>query len=400
MRDSSFNPWPCFSEEEIEAAAAVLRSGKVNYWTGNQGKLFEQEFAAYHNRRYALAVANGTVALELGLAAMGIGPGDEVIVPSRTFIASASSAVMRGAIPVCADVSAESQTLTSETIRASITPKTKAVVAVHLAGWCCDMDPILSLAEQHGLQVLEDCAQSHGAKYKGRLAGSMGDAGAFSFCQDKIMSTGGEGGMLLTDDSEIFERAWSLRDHGKSHALCSQLTSTGQGFRWLHESFGTNWRLTEMQSAIGRVLLRRLEQGVELRRRNASILTQHFRTVPGLRVTEPPDYIQHAYYKYYAFIRPEMLNPEWSRDRIITAINAQGIPCFSGSCSEIYMEKAFDSLAAIRPSRRMPVARSLGETSLMFLVHPTLSERDMLETCRVVESVMSEATWRMEKVAA
>ena len=400
MRDRPFNSWPCFSEEEIEAAAAVLRSGKVNYWTGNQGKLFEQEFAAYHNRRYALAVANGTVALELGLAAMGISPGDEVIVPSRTFIASASSAVMRGAVPVCVDVSPDSQTLTSETIEASITPKTKAVVAVHLAGWCCDMDSIMALAEQYGLRVIEDCAQSHGARYKRRLAGSMGNAGAFSFCQDKIMSTGGEGGMLLTDDEEIFKRAWSLRDHGKSHDLCSQFTSAGQGFRWLHESFGTNWRLTEMQSAIGRVLLRRLERDVDIRRRNASILSQHFRAVPGLRVPEPPDYIRHAYYKYYAFLRPETLREDWSRDRIVAAINAQGIPCFSGSCSEIYMEKAFDSVDAVRPARRLPVARSLGKTSLMFLVHPTLSESDMLDTCSVVESIMSEATWRMEKVAA
>jgi dTDP-4-amino-4,6-dideoxygalactose transaminase len=318
----------------------------------------------------------------------GIGPGDEVIVPSRTFIASASCAVMRGAKPVLADVDPDSQNLTAETIEPLLTPRTKAIIAVHLAGWPCNMNSIVALAREHGLKVIEDCAQAHGATYIGQPVGSLGNVGAFSFCQDKIMTTGGEGGMLTTNDKLIWERAWSFKDHGKSY----DAVYNGQhppGFRWLHESFGTNWRLTEVQSAVGRVLLRKLPRLVETRRRNAAILRESFSRVPGLRVTVPPTEIGHSYYKYYAFVRPENLRDGWNRDRIIAALSAEGIPCFTGSCSEIYLEKAFPE--SMRPARRLEVASKLGETSLMFLVHSTLSEEDMLDTCRAVEKVFEAA---------
>lgn len=383
-----FNPWPHFDAEEIEAATAVLRSGKVNYWTGIEGREFEKEFAAVTGCKHAVAVANGTVALELALYALGIGPGDQVIVPSRTFIASASCAVMRGAIPVIADVDAESQNLTADTVRPLLSPRTKAIVAVHLAGWPCDMDPILELARERGLKVIEDCAQAHGAIYKGRPVGCLGDVATFSFCQDKIMTTGGEGGMLTTNDETIWKRSWSFKDHGKSYdAVQNHQNSTG--FRWLHESFGTNWRLTEMQSAIGRVLLQRLPSFVETRRKNAAILTQFFSKLPGLRVAVPAPGIHHSYYKYYAFVRPENLRDGWNRDRIMAAISAEGIPCFSGSCSEIYLEKAFPP--EMRPAKRLDIARELGETSLMFLVHPTLGEREMRDTCRAVKKIFEVA---------
>jgi dTDP-4-amino-4,6-dideoxygalactose transaminase len=328
------------------------------------------------------------VALELALYALGVGPGDEVIVASRTFIASASSAVMRGATPVFADVDPISQTITPDTIRQVLSSRTKAIVAVHLAGWPCDMDSIMALARERGIKVIEDCAQAHGATYKGRPVGCLGDMAAFSFCQDKIMSTGGEGGMLTTNDEELWRRAWSYKDHGKSYdAVFAEPTS--QGFRWLHESFGTNWRLTEMQSAIGRVLLSRLQSSVERRRRNAHILSERFLRVPALRVTIPSEEISHAYYKYYVFLRPELLRDGWNRDRLQEAILAEGIPCFSGSCSEVYLEKAFPE--SLRPSRRLPVAQWLGETSLMFLVHPTLSEQDMWDTAQAVEKVLQAA---------
>ena len=388
LRGTHFAPWPQFESEEIEAATRVLQSGKINYWTGEEGRRFEEEFAAQAGCKYGVAVANGTVALELALYALGIGPGDEVIVPSRTFIASASCAVMRGAKPILADVDRDSQNLTADTIRPLITARSRGIVAVHLAGWPCDMDPILKLAREHGLKVIEDCAQCHGATYKNRPVGSLGDAAAFSFCQDKIMTTGGEGGMLTTSDERIWRRAWSFKDHGKNY----DTVYNGKhcpGFRWLHECFGTNWRLTEMQSAMGRVLLRKLPRFVEGRRKNADILTEKFRTIPGLRVTVPPPLIGHSYYKYYAFVRPEHLKAGWNRDRIMTAINAQGIPCFSGSCSEIYLEKAFPT--EMRPNQRLEVARDLGETSLMFLVHPTLSEIDMIDTCNAVRGVFQAA---------
>ena len=382
--------WPRFAEDEIAAVTAVLRSGKVNYWTGGEARAFEREFAAAVGCEHAVALANGTVALEAALNALGIGPGDEVVVPSRTFIASASCCVMRGAVPVFADVDPVSQNLTAETVRAVLTPGTKAVIAVHLAGWPCEMDPIMALAREHGLKVIEDCAQAHGATYRGRPVGSIGHAGAFSFCQDKILSTGGEGGMLTTNDEEVRHRAWSFKDHGKSWEAV-QRPPDSQVFRWLHESFGTNGRMTEMQAAIGRVILSKLPGWLDARRRHAALLTERFEALPALRVTVPPGHVGHAYYKYYVFLRRECLRSGWSRDRIVRALQADGIPCGSGSCSEVYLEKAFED-TSLRPPGRLPVARELGQSSLMFLVDPTLAEDDVLRTCRAVESVLREAT--------
>src|SRR5580692_903313 len=386
---SAFAPWPYFEADEIEAAASVLRSGKVNYWTGQEGRLFEAEFASSVGTKHAICVANGTVALELALQALGIGRGDEVITSSRTFIASASCIVMRGARPVCVDVDPDSQNITAETIRRVITPKTKAIIVVHLAGWPCDMDSILELAEEHGLKVIEDCAQAHGASYKGKPVGSLGHMAAFSFCQDKILTTGGEGGMLTTNDEQLWNRAWSYKDHGKGYDAVFRREHP-PGFRWLHESFGTNWRLTEMQSALGRVILRKLPEWVAIRRNNAARLTECFRSMPALRVTEPPSEIGHSFYKYYAFVRSERLRPGWDRDRIVAEITTAGVPCFSGSCSEIYLERAF--AGELGPPARLPVARELGETSLMFLVHPTLLDIHLEMTCETVKRVIELAT--------
>ena len=397
VRTRKFAPWPSLSEDEVEAVNLVLRSGKLNYWTGSEGRKFETEFAAFAGCEHAIAVANGTVALELALYALGIGTGDEVIVPSRTFVASASCAVMRGARPVFADVDPISQTLTADSIREVLSPSTRAIIAVHLAGWPCDMDPIIELAREHGLKVIEDCAQAHGATYKGRPVGCLGDVAAFSFCQDKIMSTGGEGGMLTTNDDELWKRAWSFKDHGKAYDAAHK-EQTSPGFRWLHESFGTNWRLTEMQAAIGRSLLAKLPSQVECRRRNARTLSVRFGAIPSLRTTIPPEEVGHAYYKYYVFLRTEWLRVGWSRDHLLQAITAEGIPCFSGSCSEIYLEKAFPE--DMRPAQRFQVARQLGETSLMFLVHPTLSEQDMLDTACAVEKVLQSATLQLPEALA
>lgn len=384
----SFSPWPYFAEQEIEAVAAVLRSGKVNYWTGEEGRRFEAEFAAYVGCKYAVCVANGTVALELALYALGIGQGDEVITTPRTFIASASSVVMRGGRPVCVDVDRASQNITAASIRSAITRRTKAIIAVHLAGWPCDMDAILELAREHNLSVIEDCAQAHGATYKGRQVGSLARIAAFSFCQDKILTTGGEGGMITTDDKELWQRAWSYKDHGKSYDAVYRRDHP-PGFRWLHDSFGTNWRMTEMQSILGRQLLTKLREWVEIRRQNAAQLTAALENISALRIPKPPSNIGHAYYKYYVFVRPERLKRNWDRDRIMSEINAAGVPCASGSCSEIYLERAFAQ--EMRPSGYLPVARELGETSLMFLVHPTLTERHMQFTADTIARVMKNA---------
>ena len=390
LRTRPLAVWPVFGQEEIDAAAAVLRGGKVNYHSGSQGRLFEREFAEAAGCRYAVAVANGTAALELALTALGIGPGDEVIVTGRSFIASASCCIMRGAKPVFADVDQSSGNVVAETIRAVLSPRTKAIIAVHLAGWPCEMDPILELAASRGLLVVEDCAQAHGATYKARPVGSFGDAAAFSFCQDKILSTGGEGGMLTTNRRSIWQRAWSLKDHGKSWEAVRRPDDSSV-FRWLHESFGTNLRMTEMQAAIGRVMLQKLPGWVAARREHAARLAERLGSLPQIRLALPPSHAGHSYYKYYVYVRPEWLRAGWSRDRMVRAIAAEGIPCGSGTCSEIYLEKAFDD-TALRPAVRLPVARELGQTSLMLLVHPTLGRDDVLDTARAVEKVVRRAT--------
>ncbi|WP_080712524.1 DegT/DnrJ/EryC1/StrS family aminotransferase [Pseudomonas brassicacearum] len=390
MLNTPFSPWPSFTEEEADAVRAVLLSNRVNYWTGQECREFEKEFAAWAQVKHAVAVTNGTVALDLALKALGIGAGDEVVVTPRTFLASVSSIVNCGAVPVFADVDRETQNFTADSIRAVLTSRTRAFICVHLAGWPCDMDPIMSLAKEFGIKVIEDCAQAHGAFYKGRPVGSIGDIGAWSFCQDKIMTTGGEGGMVTTNDSELWSSMWSFKDHGKSWEAVYEHEHP-PGFRWLHESFGTNWRMLEIQAVIGRIQLRRMRNWNTSRLNNARQIWECARTCVALRVPVVPEDIVHAAYKCYVFVRPDKLKINWDRDRILTEIAAQGVPCFSGSCSEVYLEKAFDN-TRWRPEKRLAAAKELGETSLMFMVHPTLTEAQVAKTCDILKRIMSEAT--------
>lgn len=389
MLNGLFAPWPSFTQEESDAVSRVLLSNRVNYWTGQECREFEKEFAAWTGCDYAVSLANGTLALDVALKVLGIGPGDEVIVTPRTFLASASCVVTAGATPVFADVDVNSQNITAETIRAVLTPKTRAIICVHLAGWPCDMDPIMALANEHGIKVIEDCAQAHGALYKGRAVGTIGHVGAWSFCQDKIMTTGGEGGMVTTNDRNLWSMMWSYKDHGKSWEAMYEREHP-PGYRWVHESFGTNWRMTEMQAVIGRIQLRRMADWHAARQRNAAAILSAARSCPGLRVPDVPEYIEHAWYKCYVFLRPEMLVAGWGRERIIEAINERGVPCYGGSCPEVYLEKAFDN-TGWRPEHRLPVARQLGEVSLMFLIHPTLTEQEVAKTCEVLVDVMRQA---------
>lgn len=380
--------WPSFGPEEIEAASRVLQSGKVNYWTGDECRSFEREFAAYAHCSYAIALANGSVALELALRILEIGSGDDVVTTPRTFIAPVSCAALLGARPIMADVDPESQNITAHSIEKVLTPKTRAIVAVHLAGWPCDMDPILELARSRNVAVIEDCAQAHGAMYKGRAVGSLADAGAFSFCQDKIITTGGEGGMLTLPSEELFERAWAFKEHGKSYDAVFRRQHPC-GFRWLHESFGTNLRMTEIQAAIGRVQLTRLDGWLEERRRRAATYNYLLRDVPGLRLTTPPERCRHSYYKYDVFIQPNSLKSEWSRDRIVQELNARGVNCTVGTCGEIYLQKAFP--AEWRPKQRLPIAQALGETSIMFPIPPTLHLDQVHRNADILASLMREA---------
>lgn len=395
MLNTSFSPWPSFTLEEAQAVQRVLLSNKVNYWTGTECREFEKEFADFVGSRYAVSLANGTLALDLALNGLGIGVGDEVIVTPRTFIASVSCVVNAGARPVFADVDVESGNLTAETIADVLTPRTKAVICVHLAGCPCNMDPIMSLAAKYNLKVIEDCAQAHGAQYKGKSVGSIGHVGAWSFCQDKIMSTGGEGGMVTTNDEALWRKMWSFKDHGKSFEAVYEREHP-PGFRWLHESFGTNWRMMEMQAAIGRIQLRQMKDWTRKRSENAHMISEalaQFDSEIGtirLPLYELEHGSNHAYYKLYAYVRPQNLSEGWSRDRIIEEINALGVPCYQGSCSEVYMEKAFDN-TGWSPKERLLVAKELGETSLMFLVHPTLTVDEIDKTCKAIKSVLNLA---------
>lgn len=409
MLNTPFSPWPSFTQEEADAVQRVLLSNRVNYWTGEECRAFEREFAEWVGTRHAVSLANGTLALDIALKALGIGPGDEVIVTPRTFIASVSCVVNAGAIPVFADVDPDSGNIEADGIAKVLTPRTRAVICVHLAGWPCDMDPIMALADRHGLKVIEDCAQAHGARYRGRSVGSIGHVGAWSFCQDKIMTTGGEGGMVTTNDETLWRAMWAYKDHGKSYAAVYE-RSHPPGFRWLHESFGTNWRMLELQAVIGRIQLARMADWHAARARNAEALLRVLERfagangpirLPAFRCRSCAGRCQeagagattcaHAYYKLYTHVRPERLLPGWTRDSIVAEVVRRGVPCYQGSCSEVYLEKAFDG-TPWRPGERLPVARLLGETSLMLLVHPTLTAEEVRKTGEVLTAVLTEAS--------
>lgn len=400
MLNGPFSPWPSFTLEEAQAVQDVLLSNRVNYWTGKECVEFEKEFAQFAETKHAIALANGTNALDLALKGLGIGEKEheEVIVTSRTFVASASCIANVGAVPIFADVDRDSQNITATTVAEKITPRTRAIVAVHLAGWPCDMQELMALAEQYGLYVIEDCAQAHGARYQGRSVGGIGHVGCWSFCQDKIMTTGGEGGMVTTNDTALWKRMWAYKDHGKSWDAV-YVQEHPPGFRWLHDTFGTNWRMTEMQAVIGRIQLKRMPEWSAIRQMNAQRIWQAAFDCKGLRV---PDFCldmasgslrqdtQHAAYKCYVFIDPRQLRNGWDRDRILSDINLRGVPCFPGSCSEVYLEKAFLN-AGWQPQSNLPVAQELGQTSLMFLCHPTLSQEEINKTCQVLKEVMALA---------
>ncbi len=390
VRTTPLPDWPFYNEDTVAAVTEVLQSGQVNYWTGNRGREFEQGFARFSDTRFAVAVANGSVALELALRGVGLQPGDEVITTCRSFIATAGSIVLCGGKAIFADIEPESQNISARTIAPLITPRTRAVIVVHHAGLACDMDPILALAGQHGFQVIEDCAQAHGARYKGRPVGGLGHVGCWSFCQDKIMTTGGEGGMLTTNDEAIWRQAWSYKDHGKNYDKVFA-ADPRPGYRWLHDSFGSNWRLTEMQAAIGLLQLEKMDDWHRRRTANAQVLIDGLADLAGLYVPVVPDGFEPAWYKFYAFVVPAALAPGWDRDRIKAAIQAEGVPCDTGTCPEMYREEAFAD-TGMRPQGRLPVAMDLGLRSLFFQVHTALNPDDLGQVVTAVRKVMAVAT--------
>jgi len=397
------NSWPSYSISESNLISKTLLSNKVNYWTGNQTKKFENEFAKVIGSKYAIAVANGSLALELALRSLGLGSGDEVIVTSRTFVASASSISNIGADPIFVDVDPNSGNISPKEILKALTTKTKAIICVHLAGWPCDMDSIMKIAYQNGIKVIEDCAQAHGAKYKGKYVGSIGDIGTWSFCQDKIISTGGEGGMVTTNDNSLWKKMWSYKDHGKNHSIIFDGNQDQVGFKWVHDSIGTNFRMIEIQAALGRFQLKKLNRWVKQRNKNAQAIFKILSKYESIRI---PDFkcsdtckkdchkaqgCLHAFYKCYVYVDQNFLKSNWSRNKIIEEINKKNIPCYAGSCSEIYLEKAFEGYKK-KPKERLFFAKLLGDSSLMFLVHPSISKENMNLCLSVIENVILRAT--------
>ena len=390
MLNTNFSPWPSFTQEEVDAVSSVLLSNKVNYWTGSKCRQFEKEFSKWCDVKYSVALANGTLALDSAFKALEISEGDEVIVTSRTFIASVSSIVNAGASPVFVDIDLESQNIDPRFIQKKITSKTKAIVCVHLAGWPCEMDEISQIAIKNGIFIIEDCSQAHGAKYKGKSVGSIGDIGCWSFCQDKIMTTGGEGGMVTTNSEKLWKKMWSYKDHGKNYDLAHS-RSPSNVYRYIHDSFGTNWRMTEMQAAIGLIQLRKMDDWHKQRNKNAHQIWSAAKKCKGLRVPSISDDIDHAAYKCYIFVNASQLKSTWSREKIINEITDLGVPCYSGSGSEVYLEKSFLN-TKFKPIHNLPNAKKLGEDSLMFLVHPTLSNIEIKKTCHAIQDVMSRAS--------
>lgn len=389
-QDPSAPIWPRYDSDQIEAVRRVLESGRVNAWTGPDVAAFEDSFSAYTGSAHAIALANGSVSLTLALESLGLRPGDEVIVTPRSFVISASAVILAGGVPVFADVDRDTQNISTETIAPHITERTVGILPVHLAGWPCDMYGMMDLAERHGLWVIEDCAQAHGAKIDDRHVGTFGDFGSFSFCQDKIMTTGGEGGMLVTDDSALWRDAWSRKDHGKDYDRVRS-DDHPPGFRWLHSHAGTNLRMSAMAAAIGRVQIERMPSWHDIRARNAKILSDALSECPALRVPLPGPEMTHAWYRFYAFVRPDRLRPGWNRERILSAVVSEGGDIFSGSCPEIYREDLFRS-RGLGPKAPLPVAEELGHTSLAFRLDPTLDARDISQLADLVRDVMEKAT--------
>ena len=385
----SLPKWPYYENEQIEAVKNVLSSGKVNKWTGEETGKFEQEFANYHNAKYGIALSNGTVSLTAAYSAIGIKEGDEIITTPRTFIATSSAAVMLGAKPVFADVDLNSGNITSSTIEPLITKKTKAIAVVHLGGWPAEMESICKLAKKYNLKVIEDCSQAHGAKIRDISVGSFGDIATWSFCQDKIISTAGEGGMVTTNNEEYFNFIWSLKDHGKTLDSLKK-TESNTGFKWVHDNFGTNYRLTELQSAVGRMQLKLLPSWILTRERNAKVLFKSLKEIEALRIPYPEKSITHAWYKFYAYLDLKKLGKGWDRNKIIESINEEGYPAFTGSCSEIYLEKCFIN-KEIKPTMELMNAKELGKTSLMFLVHPTIKQNQMEKYAQTIKNVIIKA---------
>jgi dTDP-4-amino-4,6-dideoxygalactose transaminase len=343
-------PWPRFDDSAVKAVEDVLRSGKVNYWTGPKGMEFEREFANWQGSRFAVSCANGTAALHIALSALGIGPGDEVIVPSYSFIATSFSVVQAGAIPRFADVNIDDHCISIGSARKLVTDRTKAVIPVHLYGNVCDLDKVLAFAGEHNVFVIEDNAQGVGGSYKGRKTGTIGHIAACSFCQNKTFTTGGEGGMITTDDEDLAWQARSFRDHGYDVKDRLNLLAAEQKLSYIHNLVGWNYRMTEMQSAIGLAELARIDSwNLPNRRRNAHIIMDALDDLPQIRY-KPLDTADRQNGWFALAFSLDIENMTCGIDEFVRAAVAEGAPCGKVFWPQCHTERAFREFNAFGKS--------------------------------------------------
>jgi dTDP-4-amino-4,6-dideoxygalactose transaminase len=370
--------WPEYSEKEIEGVSEILKTGRVNQWTGDYVREFEKKFSKYFDVNYSIAINNGTSALELCLKVLNLNDNDEVIVTPRSFVASVSCILINRLKPVFADVDLNSQNITLQNIKNVITDKTRAVICVHLNGFPCEIEEIYSYCKENNIYVIEDCAQSHGAKYNGKYLGSFGDINAWSFCQDKIMSTGGEGGMITTNNKDLFEKAWSFKDHGKDINLYYNRPITNQ-FSFVHNSVGSNYRMTEIQAYIGLIQLDYLETWIQHRRELSSIYNNKFKNLNNIRLQYENENTLCSYYKYYFFVKDISI-----RQYIIDEISRNNIKVYYGSCGELYKEKCINQNIICHNSK------ILHETSIVLLVDPSYSKIDIMNNANIIYNILQK----------
>jgi perosamine synthetase len=387
VRERPYPPWPALSEADVAAVAEVMRSGGLTQLTGGAVAAFEREFASWHGASHCVATSSGTSAIHAALAALGAGPADEVIVPAHTFIASATPVLHQGATPVFADVDERTFCISPESVAERISPRTKAIIAVHLNGHPADLDALLALAEPRGIAVIEDAAQAHGALYKGHKAGTIGRMGCFSFWEDKIVTTGGEGGCVITDDDSLAEAMRRFRHHGEGPVQgepSRRPSGAPQGERsYYHLDLGYNYRMTSMQAATGLVQFRQLGDYLAARRRNAAYLSERLAETGQV---EPPfvaDYAVHSYYKYICRLRPA-----WQGDiaRFVAAVAAEGVPISRRYPTPLPLQPVFRDRGLGRDP--CPVARRLAAELFTLLVHPTVTTADLDDVAAAIAKVL------------
>ncbi len=394
VRTKPFPPFPIYGEEEISAAERVLRSGKFSRLSGVEAHSFEQEYAAWFGVKHAIGANNGTSAIHMALAALEIGPGDEVIHTSHCFIGTATPTAHNGATPVFADIDPRTFNIDPKSIEAKITPRTKAIVPVHINGCPADMDEIMDIARRHNLYVIEDAAQAHGALYKGKKVGTIGDVGCFSFWEDKLMTTAGEGGIIITDNDEIAKRAIMFQNHGEAAADSSYYV--GERL-YHHEILGWNYRMNELQGAVGREQLKKLDASIEGRRRNAHMLTELFNEVEGILPPYEPEYVKHVFYKYIIRLDRKVLDID-AKD-FVAALQAEGIPCSRRYPTPLHKQPVFEKKRGLGKGQfpftdevsygsGLPNCEELPHDLVRLLMNPNMAEEEVTDTVKAVKKVV------------